>query len=146
MKIISRAEARSQGSSRYFTGKPCRHNHIAERLVSNGHCCDCKKLECRTWRSQNAELIHTYHNDWRRANLELGRAYAAKRRAAKLKATPKWADLEKINLFYQTCPKGFQVDHIIPLQGEIVSGLHVLENLQYLTVKANRKKSNSWEF
>lgn len=61
------------------------------------------------------------------------------------KATPRWADTAKIKLFYKTCPPGMVVDHVIPLQGKNVSGLHVLENLQYLPRSVNAKKSNSFE-
>lgn len=39
----SRKEAMRQGTTRYFTGKPCKHGHIAERLVSTGACDECKK-------------------------------------------------------------------------------------------------------
>jgi len=67
-----------------------------------------------------------------------------KRRAAKLQRTPKWADLKAIEQFYENCPKGMVVDHIIPLQGKNVSGLHVLENLQYLTWTENSKKINKF--
>jgi len=56
--------------------------------------------------------------------------------------TPKWANLEKIEEFYKNRPEGYHVDHIIPLNGAYVSGLHVLENLQYLTIEENLKKSN----
>lgn len=36
-----------------------------------------------------------------------------------------------------------EVDHAIPLQGETASGLHTLANLQYLSIAANRAKSNA---
>ena len=50
--------------------------------------------------------------------------------------------LEKIKEIYQNRKKGYHVDHIIPLQGENVSGLHVENNLQYLTTKQNLSKGN----
>jgi hypothetical protein len=68
----------------------------------------------------------------------------AKRRASQLKRTPLWADLKAIGEFYKNCPKGMHVDHIIPLQGRIVSGFHILENLQYLTPEENSRKSNKF--
>jgi len=57
---------------------------------------------------------------------------------------PKWADLKAIREFYMNKPKGYEVDHIIPLSGKLVSGLHVLENLQYLTIEENRSKNNKF--
>ena len=58
---------------------------------------------------------------------------------------PAWADLKKIEEFYLACPEGYYVDHIIPLRGKLVSGLHVLENLQYLLAEDNLRKSNKYE-
>jgi len=60
------------------------------------------------------------------------------------RATPKWADLEAIKQFYINCPDGMTVDHIIPLRGKNVSGLHVVENLQYLTPLENSRKYNKY--
>lgn len=74
--------------------------------------------------------------------LLMHRAKEARRRAKKLQATPPWADQEKISKVYQNCPPGMEVDHIIPLQGKTVCGLHVDYNLQYLTESENCKKSN----
>ena len=63
----------------------------------------------------------------------------------RLNRVPLWAEIDEINKFYLNCPPGYEVDHIIPLQGELVSGLHVLGNLQYLTVSENRSKSNKFD-
>lgn len=71
-------------------------------------------------------------------------ARQAKYAAAKLERTPIWAELDLIKEFYNRCPKGHHVDHIVPLQGELVSGLHVLNNLQYLTAHDNTSKSNTF--
>ena len=77
--------------------------------------------------------------------LRTDRVASSKRRASKLQRTVPWSNLEEIANFYKACPKGYQVDHIIPLQGENVSGLHVLNNLQYLTRSENASKGNKYE-
>jgi len=59
--------------------------------------------------------------------------------------TPVWADKEAINFFYECCPAGYHVDHIIPLRGKNISGLHIETNLQWLPAKQNLKKSNKYE-
>lgn len=56
------------------------------------------------------------------------------------------AELAEVQGIYDFCKifKGFEVDHIIPLNGKKVSGLHVLSNLQVLPIKENRSKSNKF--
>lgn len=58
---------------------------------------------------------------------------------------PSWSQKELIEEYYANCPEGYHVDHIVPLKGEIVSGLHVIENLQYLTAKENLAKGNKYQ-
>ena len=84
-------------------------------------------------------------NKWERENPNKVRAKKARRKASKIQRTPAWADLEKIKEIYMNCPEGHHVDHIIPLQGETVSGLHVETNLQYLTAEENLRKGNKFK-
>ena len=77
----------------------------------------------------------------------VNRAKVAKYRAAKLQRIPVWMsdeELKMIQFFYAKCPEGCDVDHIVPLQSENVSGLHVLSNLQYLTKEKNGRKGNKF--
>ena len=67
------------------------------------------------------------------------RQRSAKYRAALRAQTPDDANMEKIAEIYKNCPKGYEVDHIIPINK---GGLHHQDNLQYLTVKENRSKKD----
>ena len=64
------------------------------------------------------------------------------RRIIKNRAMPIWANRNKILNIYKNCPKGYHVDHIIPLKGKLVSGLHNEFNLQYLIAIENIRKKN----
>lgn len=74
-----------------------------------------------------------------------------RRFAARINRTPAWSDREKIRQFYLdaaelTLLSGvlFSVDHVIPLQGETVSGLHVHTNMQIILGVENSRKCNRW--
>jgi hypothetical protein len=81
---------------------------------------------------------------WQQANKDKTRLKNANERAARLQRLPAWADKNSIKEFYLNCPTGYHVDHVIPLRGKTVSGLHILENLQYLPAKENMSKGNKF--
>lgn len=53
-------EAKARGQTRYFTGKPCRHGHIAERRVSDTHCVKCSNATVQAWKKANKDRFATY--------------------------------------------------------------------------------------
>ena len=159
--------AEQSGEKTYRPIKSCRAGHF-ERYTKTGQCVPCSRVHAQRWRERNPEkhresqlgfrernpgYFEEYWTTWYaenqdkvqqyiRDNLPAYRAREAKRRAAKLRAIPPWANLEAIKDFYAACPEGYEVDHIHPLQGKMICGLHVENNLQYLTVRENRSKGN----
>jgi hypothetical protein len=100
----------------------------------------------RQWAKNNPDKVKVKHIKYRKNNMDKVLYWNSNRRAGKLKRTPKWADLEKIKQVYKKCPEGMVVDHIIPLQGDSVSGLHIATNLQYLSPNENSIKGNRFSF
>lgn len=67
-----------------------------------------------------------------------------KRRAALRLATPVWVNKTELRAFRAKAKQlGLSVDHIVPIQNEIVCGLHVPWNLQVIPLKDNLKKGNA---
>jgi len=77
MEIITRAEAKEKGLKRYFTGKPCKHGHISERMVNNGGCLECDRLRKSTCEYDNYKKMYRkkYHNQNRDTLIEKSKRY-----------------------------------------------------------------------
>lgn len=69
MKIITRQEAIAKGLKTYFTGKPCKNNHVCERRVS-GECYQCNVDRSAAWRAENPERLKELKASWKTANGE----------------------------------------------------------------------------
>lgn len=115
----------------------------------------------REYNEKNKDAINTQKSAYYLANREkfreLGKAYRernldrhnfsnAKRRAAKKSAIPGWADMDAIRKIYRKARSmgGMHVDHIVPLQSDLVCGLHCEANLQIIPSSENVKKSNRY--
>lgn len=133
------------------------------------HCKECSKAFKKVWKEANKDRVAAYDKEWQESNKDkksanykkwqqtnkgVVNAYNSKRRADEKAATPVWANLEKIKSLYNVAhyfdwiSGGFvkhHVDHIVPLRGKNVCGLHVENNLQILIDKDNLRKSNKHE-
>src|SRR5260370_28312796 len=95
------------------------------------------------------ELDRQRNSAWREQNRGKRRGNHAHRKATIIRATPKWADREKIAEFYAAADflgmvtsEWYHVDHIVPLRSRKVCGLHTEQNLQVLPASVNLRKSN----
>lgn len=105
----------------------------------------------KKWASNNRNIANRHIKNWKRKNKDSVNANTAKRRAARLNATPEWlnsghmAEIEGMYLYAQIFSQigeQLHVDHIVPLQGENVCGLHAPWNLQVIPASENLSKSN----
>lgn len=107
-----------------------------------------------SYRAVNVEKIAARNAKYAKNNPGKINAHAARRRAAKLLRTPPWLtaqDLADIAEIYVLCAERTKitgvphaVDHVIPLMGRTVSGLHIAANLQIITASENSSKHNKY--
>lgn len=96
----------------------------------------------------NKGIVAKQKAAYKKANRHLFNAHNAKRKANKLQATPAWVDLEAIKGMYQLATifnrtgMNLHVDHIIPLQSDLVCGLHYESNMQLMPASDNISKGN----
>jgi hypothetical protein len=114
-----------------------------------------EKLVAKTqrWRAKNPQSAAESSRKTRQKHAARVLANKAKYRAAKLQATPRWLnkghwfEIGCVYLYRDSLKRiglDYHVDHIVPLQGKNVSGLHVPENLQVLPADRNRLKNNHY--
>lgn len=105
----------------------------------------------RRWEKNNPEQTLAACKKYRENNPAKRAALQARRKAAKIQRTPLWADKNKILEVYEEARalqeatgEPYHVDHIYPLRGKQVSGLHVDYNLRAVPASVNLTKSNSF--
>ena len=131
-----------------------------------GNNTDKSREKVRLWRNKNRERFNANAQRYHRENEERTREHAANwrlknpgkvnaqgmlRYARKIRAVPAWADPAILSYVYEKARQlsgqtgiRHHVDHIVPLQSEIVCGLHCEANLEVTTAKENQRKGNRW--
>lgn len=150
--------SRGHVADRYVSGGTC--VECAAKVVKNAE-------RTRKWREENKASISERMDAWRienkdrlsaqkrvyyRENKKIFFANNARRRARKLSATVLWdlelTDFVEMEAFDLACKRNkvtgieWDVDHMLPLHGVEVSGLHVWNNLQVIPSKLNNRKKN----
>lgn len=166
----TRKAALVKGDKQYLTGAVCAHGHVSPRRTATGECIACRALRLSEWRVKNPEKVkkhnskqYTQHTEkikagvrkWEKQNPAKVLAKTRLTQAKRKQRYPHWLSQDERWMIQQayelaelrTKLFGFawHVDHIIPLQGKIVSGLHTPYNLQVIPGSINVRKANKFE-
>jgi hypothetical protein len=103
----------------------------------------------KAYARRNAGKMRAWRAKWEQENVDALPRRRRERRIAETRATPAWADRVAINEVYDRCTRisrctgiPFHVDHVIPLRGEDICGLHIHSNLQVIPAYQNYLKAN----
>ena len=126
------------------------HKHTGCRLGVNSYCKECAIQKTKIWQINNKSKTNAKNSVWRKENRAKCNYLWSKYAKRLVISTPSWANNFYIEQAYdiaeiRTKLTGFrwEVDHIVPLQGKNVCGLHVETNLQVIPMVENRRKSNN---
>ena len=144
-------ERRKEQLKRYNNSEKAKTRR-AEWLASN---MDRYLAAKKRWQKNNKEYYYKQTKAYRQKNFGFTAKCCAKRRTQKLRATPQWLNEENLWLIGEIYELAalrnkltniiWHVDHIVPLQGKNVCGLHVPWNLQVIPATENLVKGNKFE-
>jgi hypothetical protein len=164
--LLTRQEALAIGYVRYYTGKPCKHGHVAERYTKWRKCVECNAVKlAKTPKETRQKYWQNYYNDevknrktesarkrrelnpFKRKKLRSERKTRVRQatlrsKADQIRVQEVYIEAQKLTL---ETGEEYCVDHIIPLAHPDVCGLHTFANLQIMTATENRRKGQQFD-
>lgn len=158
--MAAKSQAREKAvidGEKFYQGEPCKHGHSGVRYTSNRNCLECAEIQRKSWHKENRERHNQMNKEWRIKNSERSKEQE------RLRTQARWCKVKDARLFkshrlyakdmrekFQTKKnmqkeygESLHMDHIIPVQGKDVCGLHVPWNLCITTASHNTRKNNS---
>ena len=141
------------------SNKRWRDDNLEQALATSAKYRKANKKAChaasKAWEKANPEKVKAWRAVYNKENAGYLQEKCVRYRVGKRNRTPKWlneSQLLAIKCKYQVAAmynreglERWHVDHIVPLQGKTVSGLHVPWNLRVIPAKLNQQKSNRLE-
>ena len=139
--------------------RACTKSYMAGKTYDKDRWANMREKESarnKDYRARSADRLLPAHREKaarrRKERPELVNAGNKARKAAQRQAIPAWADRAQISTMYRKAKElsavfgvELQVDHVVPLRGKLVCGLHTPANLQLLAKDLNHTKRNwSW--
>lgn len=129
-----------------------RQENIVRMRARYSSMSDVYKAQAMAWAEANRDKVRQRAKRYYARRPEYF-AEKARRKLIRIKEqTPIWANLDAIREFYRKAREltiatkvQHEVDHIVPLKGKNVRGLHWEGNLRIITRTENRMKSNKLE-
>jgi len=161
MEILLRKKAKEQQSMFYFTGLLCPNGHISKRYTKTSNCVAChslyykepkEKIKQKEYREKTKEQKAAYDKIFSQKNADYRNSLKSNNRAKRKQRIVGWdkeltefiakESYSLATLRYKHTGIKWHVDHVIPLCGKDVCGLHVWNNLAVIPALENLRKGN----